>query len=734
MGKKGATKAKAPKQENVAAAQPAKEAPAPAKATPNKENVAPASKNQKKNNKKGKREDPVEEVPEEEPEPVVEEMPSAPAPAATETATGKKGKKAKKVEPKLIDWNDVEEQAKRERNARIIQRICNMLIFGLFMNSGTEEKKSQNVEVRKQKKSYGGGEEINIGRKMEDYKPIFYTIIIVFFVALLRMGEDSYNPYMQRDADAMNPYEVMGVSTSATQGDIKKAYRGLSLQFHPDKNPECTTCAEKFGKISEANDILSNPAKRNAWDNNLKTDGKLFETTASLVLNRNLWEKEVVRSNEVWMIMVYNAEESHSEQIFPFWDDLATNAAHHFKFGHLDAASADGKKLLDRLPIRAVMFPTVFRISRDFGIDVAPMYQLMSKTELSKWAYSVLPDTLYQITEEHELETWLKTPVSDPAKFGKMLIVAEKKESTSRPQLPGMRRNAIRWRDYFEFAQINPTLAPERLKVKRPSFGATVEFIDANGDEEKNFILEVKDFKKPAEMDGMVDKIISSHVPEVDQVNYRRMCGSNLSSEVRKYCLCLVDPNKATVAAAQTKLKESKDNYEKEQKELAEGDDDFVAEEPFEIQIVAIRNNPGSFSAKPNGAHTWATFWSQAPLAYGNMFLFEDATERGRSLANLPGDLSELHSLLALEDFKLQETGPLAPHLPDPMLTVVDDVRGTFFGSAPRLLLSIVILVFLAAFIPEADSQQFCGLAIVFPFCLILSMTSVLWKSILGIF
>jgi len=61
-------------------------------------------------------------------------------------------------------------------------------------------------------------------------------------------------------------YAVLGVSTSATQDEIKKAYRKLAKKYHPDANASDQKAAERFKEISEANNVLGDPAKRKQYD------------------------------------------------------------------------------------------------------------------------------------------------------------------------------------------------------------------------------------------------------------------------------------------------------------------------------------------------------------------------------------------------------------------------------------------------------------------------------------
>jgi molecular chaperone DnaJ len=67
-------------------------------------------------------------------------------------------------------------------------------------------------------------------------------------------------------ANKRDYYEILGVSRTSTSDDIKKAYRKLAVQFHPDKNPGDKKAEEQFKELSEAYEVLSDSQKRQMYD------------------------------------------------------------------------------------------------------------------------------------------------------------------------------------------------------------------------------------------------------------------------------------------------------------------------------------------------------------------------------------------------------------------------------------------------------------------------------------
>ena len=61
-------------------------------------------------------------------------------------------------------------------------------------------------------------------------------------------------------------YNTLGISKSASKDEIKKAYRKLARQYHPDVNPGDKASEEKFKEINEAYEVLSDEEKRQKYD------------------------------------------------------------------------------------------------------------------------------------------------------------------------------------------------------------------------------------------------------------------------------------------------------------------------------------------------------------------------------------------------------------------------------------------------------------------------------------
>jgi curved DNA-binding protein CbpA len=74
--------------------------------------------------------------------------------------------------------------------------------------------------------------------------------------------------------ETKDPYKALGLSRKASQEDIRKAHRKLVRKYHPDANPEDPRAGERFKKVQQAYEVLSDEKKRREYDEGLRTSSR----------------------------------------------------------------------------------------------------------------------------------------------------------------------------------------------------------------------------------------------------------------------------------------------------------------------------------------------------------------------------------------------------------------------------------------------------------------------------
>src|SRR6476660_4790758 len=79
-------------------------------------------------------------------------------------------------------------------------------------------------------------------------------------------ARDRTTPAVAAGMDYKDYYAVLGVPKTASQADIKKAFRKLAREHHPDAKPGDAAAERRFKEVNEANEVLSDPARRKQYD------------------------------------------------------------------------------------------------------------------------------------------------------------------------------------------------------------------------------------------------------------------------------------------------------------------------------------------------------------------------------------------------------------------------------------------------------------------------------------
>lgn len=211
-----------------------------------------------------------------------------------------------------------------------------------------------------------------------------YTIVLSLVIMVVLSFYMQYKFEMQQRAfrggegdDAIDYYEVLGLSEGASPSEIKKAYKELAKIWHPDKNPGCDTCAEKFKLIAKAEEILRSTSG--------ESSKALFKNTA--YLNINNYHKLVEESNDFWLIVVYEGQHGnhYNQFIADAWADVAEKYKNIIKFGAIDVLKQPD--LLHYIPYKFQIFPNIMTIQNGES-ELLENLDLFSVTSLMKFVES----------------------------------------------------------------------------------------------------------------------------------------------------------------------------------------------------------------------------------------------------------------------------------------------------------------------------------------------------------
>ena len=114
-----------------------------------------------------------------------------------------------------------------------------------------------------------------------------------------------------------NYYYFLGVKENASEEDIKKAYRKLSLKYHPDKNPDDDFFENRFREIQEAYEMLNDAEKRRIYDDNLSHEQRSYRPNLPPTIKSFSASKVRLQKGEE-VIITWQTQNADIVKILPF--------------------------------------------------------------------------------------------------------------------------------------------------------------------------------------------------------------------------------------------------------------------------------------------------------------------------------------------------------------------------------------------------------------------------------
>ncbi|KAJ1607652.1 DNAj domain-containing protein [Cryptosporidium canis] len=287
---------------------------------------------------------------------------------------------------------------------------------------------------------------------------LFLLILgILISTIVLRAGEEFYsiNRTLNKNEGHRNYYEVLGVSKKSSNLEIRKAFRKLSLIWHPDKNPGCEPCLEKFRDISKAYEVLGDEEKRQVYDTTQGGEIDIIPSAAVTLTSDNFDDLILFQESSSWVIQVYTDHDELCHYFSSIWEESIEEMGKYYKFGRIHAKKESS--LLKKLPLHVKVFPAIFIITNGYPYEMYSKIYDPSLESFIEFLSSSFPMTITILNSEKSVNNWIK---KDGSYKQKVLIVSNKPS----PSLL-IRSFALRWSSLFEFAYFYNNREAKTLKV-----------------------------------------------------------------------------------------------------------------------------------------------------------------------------------------------------------------------------------------------------------------------------
>lgn len=547
--------------------------------------------------------------------------------------------------------------------------------------------------------------------------PIFLWVVGILTCLLIIGGEGA----MERDDKESKKvtedyYGTLGVERDAATADVKRAYKTLARRWHPDKNPNCTTCQETFSKIAVAMETLVDDKARAAYDETGGIATAELKSPRSVPLTQDNFDELVTYSNDVWIVQIFKPEDGNCAQFHPFWESEILKHGHLVRFGRVDLTHDLGKWL----PVKYRVLPTILKFGRHLGSPGIFPITAMHETpqQLLRFVMTSFPNIGMPLEKDPSaLKRWL----GSASRHHKVLLAIPGKSEEERYKSHlGVRKLGFRWGELFEFRtgetsrmiDMSAGNMPAEIKAALPSKDeagkkAAIMFFSADGDTKPKATALINWPASEDELVMVMQSFAELAVPALTPRTADLLCRSLATRRV--YCLVLLDPPDAGAKKAMEEIKDSRVQYTKEVDEIRETGG-TVAEEEDNFIVPTVRLFRRAKGLQPSISTCRAPQFSKIEQALegANAMLLDLDTGRIAALKGLTS-FRGVYPTIAYEDNLKWVDDALHPHmsLPDCDEGISQHFRRRFrTASILETLVQIVTMLLLFEALAKSATQK----------------------------